>query len=141
MNREEQVSFVNAIQEKQFTKLVEQIKEIRAIIDRNKANIFENEEVFDNEIRTLNEVEEAETEFFEKIWLDRHFSLKYRVEELGKKIDSEIWKSAQEFEQKLVAKYGEENIGPYSDFEWGMLNGKLSALRWVLGFEWDMLDT
>lgn len=36
---------------------------------------------------------------------------------------------------------GEDNLGPYSDFEWGMINGKLSALRWVLGEDWDMLDT
>jgi len=27
------------------------------------------------------------------------------------------------------------------DFEWGMINGKLSAIRWMLGEEWDMLDT
>lgn len=35
----------------------------------------------------------------------------------------------------------DEDIGPWSDFEWGMINGKLSALRWVLGDESDMLDT
>lgn len=36
---------------------------------------------------------------------------------------------------------GPDDIGPWTDFEWGMLNGKLSALRWVMGDEWDMLDT
>ncbi len=28
-----------------------------------------------------------------------------------------------------------------SDFHWGMLSGKLSTLRWVMGDEWDNLDS
>jgi hypothetical protein len=28
-----------------------------------------------------------------------------------------------------------------SDFDWGYMQGKFSALRWVLGSEWDFLDT
>ena len=56
-------------------------------------------------------------------------------------IDYAIWEGALKSAEKMIQKYGEENLGPYSDFEWGMLNGKLSALRWVLGEDWDMLDT
>lgn len=41
---------------------------------------------------------------------------------------------------KVEERYGVYNLGPYSDFEWGMIDGKLSALRWVLGDEWDFLD-
>lgn len=44
--------------------------------------------------------------------------------------------------QRVEAEYLEPGeLGPYTDFELGMLNGKLSALRWVLGSEWDFLDT
>ena len=42
-------------------------------------------------------------------------------------------KSAKKMEQK----YARENLGPYPEVEWGMLLGKASALRWVLGEDWE----
>ena len=51
-----------------------------------------------------------------------------------------IWDGALKSAKQKEELYREELI-PEDDFEWGMINGKLSALRWVLGDEWDMLDT
>jgi hypothetical protein len=42
--------------------------------------------------------------------------------------------------KKVEDIYGKDNLS-FDDFEWGMINGKLSALRWVIGEEWDNLDT
>lgn len=53
----------------------------------------------------------------------------------------DIWKGALKAARASEKRLGKGNYGPYTDFEWGMINGKLSALRWVLGDEWDMLDT
>jgi hypothetical protein len=53
-----------------------------------------------------------------------------------------VWNGALESAKRIKKKYGIENVGPWSDFEWGMMNGKLSALRWVLGENWETtLDT
>ena len=52
-----------------------------------------------------------------------------------------VWKTALEAAKRTEEEIGIENLGPWDDFEWGMISGKLSAVRWVLGDEWDMLDS
>ena len=50
-----------------------------------------------------------------------------------------IWAGALKRAEKIKQELGEDNCGPWTDYEWGMMNGKLSALRWVLGQDWDQL--
>ena len=57
------------------------------------------------------------------------------------KVKQEVWKVALKAEKRMIKKYGKKELGPWDDFEWGMINGKLSTLNWLLGGEWDMLDT
>lgn len=91
--------------------------------------------------RSEEEIFLAIDEFFDKIWYDRHQLLKHRVETGRETVSSDIWIKAEEAAKKIEAKYPKSELGPHSDFDWGMINGKLSALRWVMGDEWDFLDT
>jgi len=44
--------------------------------------------------------------------------------------------------ERVEKTYGAENLGPFDEYALGMMNGKLSALRWLLvGDDWDFLDT
>ena len=45
--------------------------------------------------------------------------------------------------REMEATYGQAALEKHteSDFNWGFLSGKVSAIRWVLGYEWDMLDS
>ncbi len=114
---------------------------------------FENE--WDFEFRSFSEILDVETELEQKIWYNRHKNREYLIQQgTIKLIDREnfdikttqrtiikdIWEGALESAQKVEATYGIESL-QFSDFEWGMINGKLSALRWVIGDEWDNLDT
>lgn len=93
------------------------------------------------EPRTLDKIQYMANVFCDKVWYTRHLAMRYRIEHGLETVDPEIWARAQEAAERVRQTYGEENLGPYSDFEWGMMSGKLSALRWVMGDEWDMLDT
>jgi hypothetical protein len=91
--------------------------------------------------RTRAEIVEAVGEFLDKYWWNSHQCLKERIE-AGEEpwIDPQIWAGARESAARVEQKYGIENLAQ-DDFDRGMIAGKLSALRWVLGEDWDELYT
>lgn len=110
---------------------------IREVLERIEPTAGEWQITERSDVELLSLVEELT----DKVWYDRHQLLRQRVLEGGRDVDPEIWAGALAAAERVEAKYGAENSGPWSDFDWGMINGKLSALRWALGDEWDNLDT
>jgi len=113
---------------------------------------------YQEEPRRLSEIMEAEHLLFRQVWYNRHWNLRTEIERGKHKVVTEeewekhpkrhqkttvdtVWEQALAAAKRTEDEVGLENLGPWDDFEWGMLNGKLSALRWVMGSEWDFLDT
>lgn len=109
------------------------------------------------EPRGLTEILEAEDFLFHQVWYNRHWNLRIGIQEgkikvvnkeiyprpdnAAETIQRDVWKGALKAARRVERRYGKKNLGPWDSFEWGMINGKLSAIRWILGEEWDMLDT
>lgn len=91
-------------------------------------------------LRSESEIIAAEEEFFDRVWHERHLVGLMKHESGEDPMPDDILKAALEAAERVRAR--RPDVGPVeSDFEWGMWNGKLSALRWVLGSEWGFLDT
>lgn len=108
----------------EFTELVEETEDVH------------------QEPRTLPEILAAEQEFFDKVWYVRKLILEEKIEAgerqpLSPEVADRVHASMRAIEQP----YGAENIGPWDDWGCGFVHGKLSALPWVLGDDWDFLDT
>lgn len=104
--------------------------------------------------RTQGEILKAENDLINKVWYNRHHNWLYRIKKGEHKIvprseykggvnttPVDIFRDARKSAERMEKRYPADELGPWSDFEWGMINGKLSALRWVLGEDWDELYT
>jgi hypothetical protein len=110
------------------------------------------EEDWTEQPRKLSVIREALDELIDQRWYSRHCSLADEVESgevrVVDKVDHpsdwsdpnlinrEFWEQAEEKARHLKKKYGTDKVGPSDDFEWGMIDGKVAALRWVLGAAW-----
>ena len=98
----------------------------------------------EEEPRTLAEIIEAEAEFFDRVKYVRDH---VHWNEDDPAMSEDFRARAREVREQREAKYGRETlqkaIGPGHDeaWEYGYISGKLATLRWVLGSEWDFLDT
>jgi hypothetical protein len=99
--------------------------------------------ISEEEPRTLAEIVEAEQEFFGKVWYAR--SIAYDDDK--RELPDDIRTGMMAARERVEATYGRDElwkaIGPGHDEAWqyGYISGKLATLRWVLGSEWDFLDT
>ena len=93
------------------------------------------EEEWIEEPRRLTEIGDAIALLFDQVWYNRHQVYKEKIERgITKLVDKEsfpiknhfrrpmqrdVWEGAQKAAAKLEKKRGLENLGPWTDFEWG----------------------
>ncbi|MEV5877511.1 PIN domain-containing protein [Streptomyces sp. NPDC052101] len=94
-----------------------------------------------SETRSLSDILAAEQEYFDKIWYGRSLMRDTEEGKINPELSDSLRQTIASARERIEAKYGEDELPPVSDWEWGFMHGKLSALRWVLGEEWDFLDT
>ena len=134
------------------------LAELLRRVDPSMLNELVWEQMWEQEPRGLSELLAAHETLWKQVWYNRHKYREWLIKEGKLKLVSrgewehgsrdnqhqivdDIWKGALKAAKRTKRELGKGNDGPWSDFEWGMINEKLSTIRWMLGDDWDMLDT
>jgi len=106
---------------------------------RRKITLQRKYELTDAPIRSVKQILAAENEMFTRVWYGRSDIARYRMDGTPK----DIIRGALRAQRKAEKRFGKKSLmdNVKTAWDWGFVSGKLSALRWVLGDEWDMLDT
>lgn len=91
-------------------------------------------------LRKVSDILAVESELTDKIWYGRKPS---GDQEVPTDWAPDLVEGMRAAQRHMEEQYGVEELMSHvqSDFAWGMLSGKISAIRWVLGDEWDVLDS
>jgi hypothetical protein len=107
---------------------------------RRKLTLQRKYDLTDAPIRSVKQMLAAENELFTRVWYGRKSTAKdERARGTPEDIIKGMVRGKRDAERRFSKKSLRANMA--SDWDWGFVSGKLSAIRWVLGDDWDMLDT
>jgi hypothetical protein len=82
--------------------------------------------------RTIKEISDEYSKLWDKVWWNRHMSR----HQPGRDCTNEPLVGCDPA-RALVDRHGLEFLDPGELVEWGITQGKMMALAWVLGSEWE----
>jgi hypothetical protein len=85
-------------------------------------------------VRSRAEIEAAMREVEDRLWFDQSRAADHDGD------SQNVALSVMARREAIERRYGKASLGPMTPFELGRLHGKYSALRWMLGGDWNVLD-
>jgi hypothetical protein len=112
--------------------------QIRRLLAQHMDVAF-NHDVHTSSLRRVSEILAEESRLGEALWYGRKPAEDADLSDW----EPDIVAGMRTAQKRVEEEHGRDWLWRHmeSDFSWGMLSGKISALRWILGENWDMLDS